>query len=210
MDIGTFDTLRVLETRADGAYLGWGEGKELFLPREEQSGRVYEDEELVVFVTVNEAGAPIASMRVEAFLSEEPIDALPNQKVNLLVFGDNELGVKAIINNTHQGLLYFSELFQTLTYGQRITGYIKNLRDDGKIDLILTPTGTKGSWDLGQRILAEVEAGGGFLALTDKSDPDQIYDLFGVSKKKFKVALGGLFRQRKVTLHDDGVRLAER
>ncbi len=209
MDIGTYATLRVVESRENGAYLKWGGVKDLFLPRDEQKGWVYEGEDIVVFITLDDDKSPMASMRLEEFLSSEQTTAIPDQKVDLLIFGESDLGIKAIVDNTHQGILYFNEVFQTLHYGQRIPGYIKKVRDDGKIDLILTPSGTKGSRDLGQRILEEVKAAGGFLAMTDKSQPEEIYDLFQVSKKKFKMALGGLFRQRKVTLHDDGVRLVE-
>lgn len=150
----------------------------------------------------------MASMRWDNFLEHDSSLLAQDQEVDLLVAEETDIGFKAIINSEHEGMLYHNEIFQPVSYGQRLTGFIKKVREDGKVDLILSPTGTKGTQGLAQRILEEVETRGGFLPLSEKGDPEDIYDLFGASKKKYKMALGDLYKRRKVTLHDDGVRLA--
>lgn len=209
MQVGDFAALKVAAIEPNGAYLEWGKPKQLLLPRQEQTGRRLERGELVlVCITEDRSGRPMASMRWADFLEHDPSQLAHDQEVDLLVADETELGFRAIINGEHEGMLYHSEIFQPVSYGQRVTGYVKKIREDGKIDLILTPTGIKGTPDLAQRILDEVQARNGFLPLPEKGDPEDIYDLFGVSKKKYKIALGDLYKRRKVTLHEDGVRLA--
>jgi predicted RNA-binding protein (virulence factor B family) len=209
MYVGSYAPLRVVAVQDDGAWLAWA-SKKLFLPRREEVGQVQRGSVVVVFIALDQGDRPYASMRLEEFLEHDPSILEPGQKVDLLVIGESDLGFKAIINHEHLGILYYNEVFQPLAYGDEVVGYVKKIRDDGKVDLILQPTGTKGSPELGQRILDRLEAEGGFLALTDKSPAEMIYDLFGVSKKKYKVALGGLYKNRQVTLHDDGIRRAQR
>jgi predicted RNA-binding protein (virulence factor B family) len=208
MNSGDFVALKVVAIEEHGAYLDWGKPKQLLLPRQEQRGSVAPGKTVVVCITEDRSGRPLASMRWDNFLEHDPTQLEVNQRVDLLIVEETEIGYKAIINSEHLGVLYYNEVFQPLHYGQRVTGYIKKIRHDGKVDLILTPTGTRGTPDLAERILQEVEARDGFLPLPEKSEPDAIYDLFGVSKKKYKMALGDLYKNRKVTLHDDGVRLA--
>lgn len=208
MQPGDFATLKVVAIEEQGAYLDWGKPKQLLLPKQEQRGSIARGKSVVVFITEDRSGRPLASMRLENFLEHDPSQLQVDQRVELLIIEETDIGFKAIIDSEHLGVLYFNEVFQPLSYGERVTGYIKKIREDGKVDLILTPTGTKGTTDLAGRILREVEARGGFLPLPEKGDPEDIYDVFGVSKKKYKIALGDLYKNRKVTLHDDGVRLA--
>ncbi|MEK6775073.1 MAG: hypothetical protein AABY64_14125 [Bdellovibrionota bacterium] len=133
----------------------------------------------------------------------------PGQKVNLLILRKTDLGFVAKINETDEGLLYHDEIFELLEPGQSLPGYIKKVRPDGGIDLLLQAFGNFGAAELGKWILEILARNGGFLPITAKTPPEKIYELFGISKKKYKIALGGLYKMHKVTVDDDGVRLVE-
>lgn len=207
MDIGCFAPLRVTGVADRGSTLAWG-GKNLFLPRREEVGTVKKGAIVVVFIALDRDQRPYASMRLEDFLEHDPAALAEGQKVELLVYSETELGYKAIIDHQHIGMLYHSEVFQPLRYGSELAGYVKKIREDGKIDLILQPTGHQGADELGRQILQRLQAAGGFLDVTDKTPAERIYDLFGVSKKKFKAAVGTLYKNRLVVLRQDGLALA--
>ena len=207
MDIGTFAALRVKEVRNDGSILAWA-GKSLFLPREEEVGKLQRGSVVVVFVGIDRNERPFASMKLQEFLQHDSGELSEGQRVELLVIAETDLGFKCIVDHEHLGMLYRSEVFQPLDYGSELPGYVKRIRPDGKVDLILQPEGHKGADELGRRILAKLELYGGFLDLTDKSDPDRIYDLFGVSKKKYKAAIGTLYKNRQIRILDNGIELS--
>jgi predicted RNA-binding protein (virulence factor B family) len=129
------------------------------------------------------------------------------QAVQLVIKTETDLGYKAIIDGKYWGILYFNEVFQYLFKNQEITGYIRKIRDDGRIDLTLYKLGSHGSLDIGELILKKIEESAGFLNITEKTDAQYIYDLFGVSKKKFKMALGGLYKKRLIVIKADGIYL---
>lgn len=132
------------------------------------------------------------------------------QSVELLIGDRTELGYKAIINNSREGLLYFNEIFQALRRGQHIPGFIKKVREDGKVDLCLQKPGAEKVEEVSGRIIDALEAQGGFIAVDDKSPPEVIYRLFGASKKTFKKAIGALYRQRRILIESDGIRLVKK
>lgn len=129
------------------------------------------------------------------------------EKVELEVLRETDLGFVARIDSKHEGLLYHSEIFEKIAVGQRLPGYVRQIRPDGKIDLILQAFGNLGADEIATRILDVLRENQGFIAVTDKTPPEQIYNLFGVSKKKFKIALGGLYKKRMIQITDSGVRL---
>ncbi len=129
------------------------------------------------------------------------------QKVALLISTRTEMGYVAIVNGTHKGILYKNEVFQPLKIGQEIDGFIKKVRDDKKLDLCLQKSGYKTIDALSQKIMDKLQQEDGFLAVTDKSRPKIIADLFGVSKKAFKKTIGNLYKKRRITLEKDGIRL---
>ena len=137
---------------------------------------------------------------------KKQIDFNEGQKVALLISARNELGFVAVINGTHKGILYKNEVFQPLKIGQEIDGFVKKVRDDKKIDLCLQRSGYKAIDDLSRKIMDKLQQRGGFIAVTDKSRPKVIADLFGVSKKTFKKAVGKLYKKRLITLEKDGIR----
>lgn len=208
--IGEFACLNVVDVKDVGAFLDLGTDKDLFLPRSEQTRTIEPDDDVVVYIYLDKAERLTGSMRLDEHISTEPADYKIGQQVDLLIFAETDLGYKAIINNKHEGVLYHSEVFQELYYGQKIKGFIKFIREDGKIDLILQAAGHKAAQnDIGPLIIEELKKAGGFLPINDKTSAERIYELFGVSKKKYKIALGGLYKKRLITVTDDGIRLVK-
>ena len=136
-----------------------------------------------------------------------PNQYVPGQKVDLVILRETDLGFVAEINGADRGLLYHNEIFEILRVDQKISGYINRIRENGEIDLILQPFGNFGAEDIGKKILAALEKNNGFLPITDKTAPEKIYELFDVSKKKFKIALGGLYKKRLVLVTEKGIEL---
>ncbi len=131
----------------------------------------------------------------------------PGQKVDLIILRKTDLGFVATINGEHEGLLYHNEIFQRLDPQQSISGYIKAIREDNSIDLLLQPFGNHGSDDLGVRIVMALEANKGFLPINDKASAEVVYDYFGVSKKKYKMAIGNLYKKRIILITEQGIKL---
>ena len=202
-----FSKFKVASLQSIGAFLDQGQEKELFLPLNEQTLRLNLGDEVIVAVYEDRQGRPCSSMRLEKFASPDVSDLKLEQKVDLIIYDETELGYKALINKKQSGVLYKNEVFQQLNYGDELPGYIRKIRDDKKIDLLLQPFGNKGSDDVAVRIIERLEDSGGFLPITDKTEPEVIYDMFGVSKKKFKIGLGSIYKKKLITIADDGIRL---
>lgn len=199
--VGQFSKLRVVANTAAGSYLDWGLQKDLFVPRSEQQDRMVEGRSYVVFISFDdETKRIIGSSRLDKFLDLQPSYYGEGDEVDLIISEQTELGYKAIINNAHWGVLYKNEIFQQLHPGQELKGYIKKVREDLKIDLSLQPSGYQRVDDVSRRILQIIKAHEGRIFITDKSPPEEIYALFGVSKKIFKKAIGTLYKKRLVTI----------
>lgn len=208
--VGTFAHLKVKSIERVGAFLDWGLPKDLFLPFSEQTRELKIGQYVCVYLYIDKSDRISSSMRLDRFIDKEPGTYEVGQSVDLFIAAKTDLGYKAIINGRHWGMLYSNEVFQALDHGQRLKGFIKNLREDGKIDLSLQQLGHKAAADIGEQILQILKAKGGFLPINDKTAAETIYDLFGVSKKKYKMALGGLYKKRLITVDEDGVRLVGR
>lgn len=208
--INTVQVMIVSSIEQIGAFLKTGEDKELLLPQSEQFGHLERGDRVVVLIKQDKELRPIATEKFEKILAKHTEKFTLEQEVDLLVYDETDLGYKAVINQKATGILYKNEVFEKLHYGQSIKGYIKKVRDDGKIDLILRPSGHKATEDIAVRILEFLEDNNGFYALNDKTPSEKIHDLFGVSKKKFKIALGGLYKQRLITVSDTGVTLVKK
>jgi hypothetical protein len=141
---------------------------------------------------------------------KQPIEFQEGQSVELVIGDRTEIGYKALINNSREGMLYKNEVFQTLRKGQHITGFIKKVRDDGKIDLCLQKPGYEKVDEVSEKIIDTLKARGGFVSVTDNSAPEIIYGLFGVSKKTFKKAIGALYKKRRILIESDGIRLIKK
>ncbi|MEN8258547.1 MAG: S1-like domain-containing RNA-binding protein [Thermodesulfobacteriota bacterium] len=209
--VGQFAKLRVKANAAAGSYLDWGLQKDLFVPKNEQQDKMVEGKSYVVFVFLDEKTKRItASSKLEKFLNRQPPSYKEGEEVDLIVYEKTELGFRTIVNHAHEGMVYKSEVFKKLFIGQEIKGYIKKIREDLKIDLILQKPGYKGVDDIAQTILKTIRDFGGTIALTDKSPPEDIYSLFGVSKKVFKKAIGALYKKRLITMDKSGIKLARK
>lgn len=206
--IGEFACLKVVAVTPMGAFLDWGLMKDLFVPFREQKLKMEEGRWYIVTVYLDpETKRLVASAKIEKFLDNLPPDYEAGQEVDLLIAGETDLGFNAIINNKHLGVLYKNEIFQPLRKGERLKGYIKKIREDEKIDLLLQKAGYAKVDDISMRIVEVLKKNNGFLPVTDKSDPDTIYELFGVSKKTYKKAIGSLFKFRIIEIEDKGIRL---
>lgn len=200
-----FRCLRCLRSSADGCWLE----DRVWLPNAEQSRRLRPDEPVVVFVRQDSEGNSYASMKLEGFLDEGSDGLHVNQGVELLFFAETDLGFKAVVDNRYLGVLYHSHVFGELRC-QQVKGYIHRIRPDGKLDLMLQPVSVGGRDALSEQILEKLQQAGGELPVSDDSPPEEIYERFGVSKKKFKMALGQLFKQGRIELGSGAIRLAGR
>lgn len=205
--VGQTARLEVDSVQPVGAFLKWGLPKDLFLPFGEQTREVRPGDTIFVHLYLDNQNRITASMKLEKFLSKDIDSFRVGQKVSLLIYSKTELGFKAIINETHTGVLYENEIFQPVSVGQTVDGFIKHLRTDGKIDLSLQPSGYRGIDDFSQRILDALEKNNGFLPVTDKSSSETIEDFFGMSKKKYKMTVGTLYRKQLIAIEDGGIRL---
>jgi uncharacterized protein len=205
---GQFAKLTCIAVTPVGAFLDWGLPKDLLVPFREQKTRMEVGKKYLVKVLVDEESHRIvATTRIARHIDLAPADFDPGQEVELTVYGKTPMGYKAIVNNTHTGLIFINEVFQELAQGEKLKGWIVALRSDGKIDLSLRPPGRERVDDLEKQIMGELIARGGFWALTDKSPATEIYEELGVSKRTFKQTLGALMKKRLVTLSDTGIRL---
>ncbi|RJQ20601.1 MAG: GntR family transcriptional regulator [Nitrospiraceae bacterium] len=209
--VGDFAFLKVVAVNPVGAFLDWGLPKDLLAPFREQKQRMEEGKSYIVFIYLDDRSRRIvASSKLDKFLDKQPVEFQEGQSVELLIYDRTDLGYKSIINNSRRGILYKNEVFQPLKNGQRITGFIKKVRDDGKIDLCLQKPGYENIDDVSQKILDKLRAQGGFIPATDKSSPEIIYGLFGVSKKTYKKATGALYKKRLITIEDNGISLIKK
>lgn len=207
--VGDFALLRVAWTNDYGAFLDWGLLKDLFVPFSEQEGKMVKGNSYLVYVTIDRKSYRIyASARLDKYLSRTKPPYETNEEVDIIVWRRTDLGWKVIVNGNHSGLVFANEVFRDLKTGDRLKGYVKRVRTDGKIDIALQRHGVAGDDESSMRLLSAIEAQRGFLPLNDNSSPDEIYSMLGMSKKAFKRAAGKLYKQRLIIIDDDGLRLA--
>ena len=208
--VGDFAYLEVAWVNEYGAFLNWGLMKDLFCPFREQKMRMQKGEKYIVHVHIDDDSYRIvASAKVERYLSKEKPEYTPEAEVNILIWQKTDLGFKAIIDNKYSGLLYENEIFCPLETGMEMKAFVKQVREDGKVDLILQKPGFEKIDDFSKTLLDYIKAHGGRINLNDKSPAEDIYDTFGVSKKTFKKGVGDLYKKRLITLHEDGIALAD-
>ncbi len=205
--------LRIVSVKDAGAFLDWGRPKDLLLPwsevKFEQKRRIVEGRRIMVCVFEAEDGRVAASARLDDFLRDEAGGYRAGDKVAILVDEPTDLGLRVIVDNRYYGLVHASDLFGSLPRGHRQDGWVKTLRADGKLDIALAAPGYAKVESAADRILAALARAGGHLAVGDRTPPETIHTLFGISKKAFKQALGALYKGRKITLDDAGIHLAE-
>lgn len=211
--VGQFAALEVVSINPRmGAFLDWGLEKDLLLPNREWTGEVKVGAKVVVLVRIDErTNRIVATARVDRHLDRTEAEYERGEAVDLIVFGETPLGYKAIVDQSHVGLLYRSDLPAPLTIGETLSGFIGRERPDGKIDLTIHDSGYERIEPIRDKIHGMLkQAEDGFLPYHDKSPPEDIRTTFGVSKKVFKQAIGSLYRERLITIESDGVHLVEK
>lgn len=207
-EVGQFAFLHVSAVSQVGAFMDWGLEKDLFVPFKEQKHKMQEGHGYVVYIYIDQASQRIvASGKINKFIGNDHLTVEQGQEVDLLVYNQTDLGFTCIINGKHKGLIYHNDLFTDLAVGDAVKGYVKLIRENNLIDLSLQNLGFKHVLSSTDTILEHLKANGGFMSENDKSSPDIIERKFSMSKATFKKAIGILYRQRKVTIHDNGVKL---
>jgi uncharacterized protein len=207
--VGEFAFLKCIAVTNVGAFLDWGLAKDLLVPFSEQRQKMVEGHWYVVYVYIDHTTSRIAaSAKIDKFLDNLPVEFEQDEEVDLLIYGVSDLGYKAIIDDVSSGILYKNEVFEDLNIGQQLKGYIKKVREDGKIDLQLYKPGRE-KFDLfEEKIFGFLKENGGAMKYTDNSSPEEIYATFGISKKNFKKAIGGLYKKHAIAIGDNEIRLA--
>ena len=210
VQVGQFACLEVAWVNQFGAFLNWGLMKDLFVPFSEQKMKMQVGRKYVIHAHLDdESYRIVASAKVERYLSKDIPDYAPGTEVDILIWQKTDLGFKAIIDNKHSGLLYENEIFCTLETAMQMRAFVKQVREDGKVDLILQKPGFEKIDDFSKTLLDYIKEHGGRIHLNDKSPAEDIYDTFGVSKKTFKKGVGDLYKKRLISLQENGITLAE-
>jgi len=207
--VGECALLKAVTVTRTGAFMDCGLDRDLLVPVSQQLTPMLEGHYYVVYLFLDPSQNVIGTTKLHKFLDEHARNMTPGEAVDLMIVSESELGFKAVVNGTHLGLLYRGEVFTPLKPGDRTRGYIKTIRDDGKIDLSLQKQNQQARDELSERIIAFLESSGGVSTLTDYSPPELIYRQFGVSKKNYKKALGRLYKERRISLEKDRIRLLQ-
>lgn len=208
VQVGEFAYLEVAWVNQFGAFLNWGLMKDLFVPFREQKMKMQVGRGYIIYAYVDEESYRIvASAKVERYLSKDMPEYKEGELVDILIWQKTDLGFKAIVDNKYSGLLYQNEIFQSIETGMRMKAYVKQVRDDAKIDLELQRGGARKVDDFAEVLLQYLEEHEGRTSIYDKSEADEIYATFGVSKKTFKKAVGELYKKRLIVLEEQGIRL---
>lgn len=204
--LNEFALLKVNYINEYGAFMDWGLEKDLFVPFREQARPMTEGNYYMIYMTLDDkTNRLVGSSKLNQFLDNSKLTVEVGEEVDLIVSHITDAGINVIINEKHKGLMYQNETFEDFRTGDRIIGYIKNIRPDGKIDVSRTKIGFEKVSDSVTKILTELEMNKGFLGLNDKSHPDEIKTVLGMSKKTFKQTVGVLYKEKKILIKDDGI-----
>ncbi|MGY2575950.1 CvfB family protein [Vibrio sp. C8] len=208
--VGEWGLMTIESVNSTGAFASWGiKNKDLLLPFSEQRTRFKPGQSVLVYVYTDKAsGRIVGTTKFNKWLDKSPANYTKNQQVDLIIAERSDLGFKAIVNGEHWGMIFPSEVFGKLFIGKKLKGFIKNIRPDGKIDLSLQKIGVEKMDDLSEKILETLAKKGGSMPLSDKSTPEAIFAEFRTSKGTFKKSIGTLYKQGKIVIEKDGIRLA--
>ncbi|MBU1668409.1 DNA-binding protein [bacterium] len=207
--LGEFGYFTVVDYQRFGAFVNWGLPKDLFVPLSQQKCHFHIGSKYILRVCLDaETGRLYGTHKIGKWLSKEPKDLEINQKVTILVLSKTPLGYKVIVENLYEGMLFENEIFEKLAVGDRKEAYIKKIRKDGKLDLVLQPIGKKVAADVHEtKVLETLKEKNGFIALNSKSDAQEIMKVFGLSKKSFKRTITSLLEKKNIELFEAGIRL---
>ncbi|MCK5467197.1 MAG: GntR family transcriptional regulator [Cyclobacteriaceae bacterium] len=199
--LNEFAALKVIDVNKNGVFLDWGLEKDLLVPFKEQNKKMQLGQTYVVRMYLDEdTDRLVATAKLKKYLSNEELTIKPGDEVDLMVFNQSDLGYEMIIDQQHVGLVYRNEVFSPVNIGDKLTGYIKQIRNDGKIDVSLQPDSATHIEKSNEVIIRALKSNDGVLNLSDKSSPEDIYAALNMSKKTFKKAIGNLYKQRKITI----------
>ncbi|WP_378173465.1 S1 RNA-binding domain-containing protein [Aquimarina sp. SS2-1] len=208
--VNSFAYLKCTTVSDIGAFVDWGLEKELFVPFKEQASKMRVGSWYLIYVYLDEeTNRLVGSSKTNAFLDNSLVLLSPFDEVDLIASHPSPYGWNMIVNQKHLGLVYEDEIFQKINTGDQLKGFVKKVRADGKIDLTLQRHGYRAIEPNAQQILDELKSNGGFIDLNDKSDPNDIKDVFQLSKKSFKKAIGSLYKAKKIVIEKDGIRLVD-
>jgi len=208
--VDDFVFLKAKEIVSFGTFMDWGLEKDLLVPKSEQQERMLPPRKYLIKICFDEGtGRVYGTAKISTNCDKNTQDLAAGQQVDLLIHSLTEIGIMAVVDNRYFGMLYKSETYQDLAVGDRCTGYIMRLREDNKIDLTLKEPGYSSVKGSGDTIVDLLNAAGGFIPCHDKSSPQEIKEIFSMSKKEFKRAVGGLFKRGVLTLGKDGIRLKQ-
>ncbi len=209
--LGDIVKLRAVSVTDQGAFLDWGLMKDIFVPKSQQLLKMIPNGEYLVKIVLDEkTGRIAATERIDQFLSNETLTVKELEEVKLTVYRRTDIGYVVIINNLHTGVLHMNEIYRNITAGDRFTGFIKKIYpDSNKIDVAAGKPGYQRVEDEGEKIIRLLKENNGYLPYHDKSDPDDIYAFFSMSKKTFKMAIGKLYKQKLISLEKTGIKLMD-
>jgi uncharacterized protein len=206
--VGDIVKLEVVEVTRQGAFLDWGLMKDLFVPVSKQLGGMRLGAEYLVKLYLDEqTGRVAATEKIDFLLSNEVLTVKEKEIVSLIVYRQTDLGYAMIINNQHIGLLHSNEIYREMVIGEKLEGFVKSIRPDNKIDVVIGKPGFQKVEDETAKILRLLAENDGYLPYHDKSDPEDIYAFFGMSKKVFKMTTGMLYKQQKIVFTKTGIQL---
>jgi len=207
--LNEFALLQVTAVADVGAFMDWGMEKDLMVPFKEQRQKMEEGRWYIVYLDIDKKTDRLyASNKIEKFLQNEVLTLEEGEEVELLVLQKTDIGFSVIVNNAHKGLIFKNEIFKELNIGDKLNGFVKKIREDNKIDISIQPIGYDNFNDTNSELIYRtLVENKGFLAVTDKSSPNEIYLQFGISKKAFKKSIGALYKQRKITIQLKGIKL---
>jgi predicted RNA-binding protein (virulence factor B family) len=208
--VGEVAKLKAVSVTPQGAFLDWGLMKDLFVPRSKQMNQMYPGESYLVKIFLDErTGRVAATEKLEPLLSNDQLTVKEMDSVQLVIYRKTEIGYEVIINNQHTGILHFNEVYRDISIGDKFAGFIKKIHAENKIDVVIGKAGYQRVEDELQKILDLLGENNGYLPYNDKSDPNEIYSFFGMSKKTFKMSTGSLYKQRKIVFTKTGIKLAD-
>lgn len=206
--VNEFNYLKIKEVTAFGAFADWGLEKDLLIPFKEQREKLSENQYYLVYLRLDEAtNRLVGSTKTSKYFSKDTSNLVEEQEVEILICEKSELGVKVVVNNEYQGLIYTSDISKKIYRGERTVGYIFKIREDGKLDIRLEPSGYEKIDELSKHLLDVLKSNNGILHLSDNSDPDEIRETIGMSKKNFKKTIGKLYKDRLIQIKPDFIQL---
>ncbi|MFT3910485.1 MAG: S1-like domain-containing RNA-binding protein [Ferruginibacter sp.] len=209
--LGDIVKMRAVSVTPQGAFLDWGLMKDIFVPKSKQQHNMLPNGEYLVKIYLDEqTGRIAATEKIESYLSNEQLTVKELEVVDLTVYRRTDIGYVVIINNRHTGVLHHNEIYRNITVGDKFPGFIKKIYNaDNKIDVAAGKPGYNRVEDESEKILRLLKENNGYLPYYDKSDPEEIYSFFGMSKKTFKMTTGNLYKQRKITFEKTGIKLTD-